>query len=333
MIIEAKAPTRIDLAGGTVDMWPLYLFHPGAQTINVAIDLLATCRIEERLDDRIIIESEDLELKEEYASQGEMNFHSPLQLVTRMIDFFKPYTGLKITTRCAAPPGSGLGGSSALAIALAGGLDSLTGNRYAETQLLRIAQNVETQVIRVPSGVQDYYPAMFGGCNSIHLEIQGVVREALSIDLAELQDQTVLCYTGKPHFSGTNNWQIFKSHIDDQDGIHDRFSQLVDITNRMRIAVIERNLDTVAACLAEEWAVRKQFAEHVTTDKIEQLIATASTHGALAAKVCGAGGGGCVVFLTEPGHKQAVSLALAEAGGDVLAASLTDRGLRIEQVG
>ncbi|HMZ82320.1 MAG TPA: GHMP kinase, partial [Acidobacteriota bacterium] len=115
MIIEAKAPTRIDLAGGTVDLWPLYLLHQEAQTINVAIDLLATCRVEERLDEQIILVSEDINLSETYESLGEIRLDTPLQLLARMVDYFKPYTGVKVTTRCAAPPGSGLGGSSALA--------------------------------------------------------------------------------------------------------------------------------------------------------------------------------------------------------------------------
>ena len=333
MIIEAKAPTRIDLAGGTVDLWPLYLLHQEAQTINVAIDLLATCRVEERLDEQIILVSEDINLSETYESLGEIRLDTPLQLLARMVDYFKPYTGVKVTTRCAAPPGSGLGGSSALAVALAGALDHLTGNRFSDSQLLKIAQNIETQVIEVPSGVQDYYPAMYGGTNSLHLEVIGVVREALSIDLAKLQDHVVLCYTGKPHFSGTNNWEIFKAHIDNRDGVRERFASLCEVTNRMRIAVLEQNLPGIAACLTEEWELRKGFSEHVTTDTIEHLISVAKEQGALAAKVCGAGGGGCVVFLVETGRKADVSRALTEAGGEILEVNLIDRGLRVEQVG
>jgi D-glycero-alpha-D-manno-heptose-7-phosphate kinase len=333
MIIEAKAPTRIDLAGGTVDLWPLYLLHQDAQTINVAIDLLATCRVEERLDEQIILVSEDINLSEIYESLGEIRLDTPLQLLARMVDYFKPYTGVKVTTRCAAPPGSGLGGSSALAVALAGALDHLTGNRFSDSQLLKIAQNIETQVIEVPSGVQDYYPAMYGGTNSLHLEVIGVVREALSIDLSKLQDHVVLCYTGKPHFSGTNNWEIFKAHIDNRDGIRERFAGLCEITNRMRVAVLEQNLPNIATCLTEEWELRKGFSEHVTTDKIEELISVAKEQGAMAAKVCGAGGGGCVVFLVETGRKTDVSQALTQAGGEVLEVNLIDRGLRVEQVG
>lgn len=333
MIFEAKAPTRVDLSGGTVDMWPLYLFHKGAQTVNAAIDLTAGCRVEERADDKLIIESTDLGTSETHSLSAPLPMNTSLQLVVRMVDFFKPYTGMKITTSCAAPPGSGLGGSSALAVALAGALDSLTGNRYTETQLLRIAQNLETQVIAVPSGVQDYYPAMFGGASSIHLGVEGITREALSINLEALQEHVVVCYTGKPHFSGTNNWEIFKAHIDGRDGVNELFAKICETTARMRIAVIEGDILNIARCLDEEWQLRKQLAPGVTTETIDLLMIAARQSGALAAKVCGAGGGGCVLFLVETGRRADVIQTLTQAGGQVLDTRLTDRGLRIEQIG
>ncbi len=333
MIIEAKAPTRIDLAGGTLDLWPLYLFHPGAQTVNVAIDLFATCTVEELSTPDIILESDDIGAAESFPDLSSVHHDTELQLLSRMVEFFHPYTGLRVKTKCAAPPGSGLGGSSALAVAVAGAMNYLTGERYTDGQLLRIAQNIEAQVINVPTGCQDYYPAMFGGACSLHLDVQGIVRETLSVDLGVLQDHVVLCYTGKPHFSGTNNWEIFKAHIDGDGDIQARFAELTRTTGRMRSAVLAGDISQIAVYLAEEWENRKRLSKHVSTPKIERLIEAAADNGGLAAKVCGAGGGGCVVFLAAPGRKADVAAALTAADGEVLPVSITDRGLRIERIG
>ena len=129
MILQAQAPTRIDLAGGTVDIWPLYLFHEGAQTVNFAIDQYARCTIEERTDGRFHIESRDRGMRVEIPAYDELKADTELSLVSKLIHFFKPSTGLNVTTDCMAPAGAGLAGSSALNIALCGALNKLTGSR------------------------------------------------------------------------------------------------------------------------------------------------------------------------------------------------------------
>ncbi|KAF0249800.1 MAG: D-glycero-alpha-D-manno-heptose-7-phosphate kinase, partial [bacterium] len=125
MTIEASAPTRIDLAGGTVDIWPLYLFHPGAQTLNVAINLTANCKIIPRNDNIVSIESKDTNTFVK-TSLDKLKETSELELLVRIIDFFQPKTGLTLITECNAPVGSGLGGSSTLDIAVCGALNHFT---------------------------------------------------------------------------------------------------------------------------------------------------------------------------------------------------------------
>ncbi|MBD0326532.1 MAG: GHMP kinase, partial [Pyrinomonadaceae bacterium] len=162
MIIEASTPTRVDLAGGTIDIWPLYLFHPGATTVNFAISLLASCRIETRSDDRIILESRDRKISFETKLSGieDLIHEERLELISKLVHFFKPETGFHLLADSQAPAGAGLAGSSALNIACIGALNRLVGNRYDEHKFVTIAANIETTVIRVPAGFQDYYSAL-----------------------------------------------------------------------------------------------------------------------------------------------------------------------------
>src|SRR5258708_9498406 len=212
VIIEASARTRADLAGGTIDIWPLYLFHPGAMTVNFALSLRAHVRIETRDDNRLILESRDRGIRFETTLDrlDELARDERLELVSKMVHFFRPETGFHLIASREAPDGAGISGSSALAIALIGALNRLVGQRYEDGNFIGIAANIETTVIRVPAGIQDYYPAFYGSTSCIHLRGDGVEREHLEIDETELERRFVICYTGEPRLSGINNLEIFK---------------------------------------------------------------------------------------------------------------------------
>jgi D-glycero-alpha-D-manno-heptose-7-phosphate kinase len=330
VIIEASAPTRIDLAGGTVDIWPLYLFHHNAQTLNLAISLYASCKLIPRNDNIVSIESKDTNTSIE-TTLDKLSETKDLELLAKIINFFKPQSGLTLITECKAPAGSGLGGSSTLDIAVCGALNHFTNRNYSKSEVLTIAKNLETQVIRVPAGDQDYYPAMYGGVNVMHLTVEGIKREALEVDLKNLENHLVLCYTGKPHFSGTNNWEITKNHIDGDKKIFTLFDRICEITSRMRAALINGNISLVADLLNQEWETRKELAPGVSTPKIEELMSVAKKSGAIAAKVCGAGGGGCVTFLVEPTRKDEVIQALNQTGGQVLHFEAVKQGLQVRE--
>ncbi|MGH9766272.1 MAG: GHMP kinase [Blastocatellia bacterium] len=329
MIIESKAPTRIDLAGGTIDLWPLYLFHENSQTINFAIDQYAKCLVETRGDGRFVVESKDRNVRIEADSLEELRGDDELSLISKLIYFFKPQTGLKIITDCMAPAGAGLAGSSALNIAVCGALNKLTGERYRPEQLPFIAINVETQVLKVPAGYQDYFPAVHGRVSRVKLQIEGVRREEVETDLDELERRVALCFTGAPRNSGINNWEMYKRHIDNAPGIFDRFERIRDTALKIDEALSARAFDKIGAIFAEEWASRRELAPGITTPFIDQLIEIARASGAEAAKVCGAGGGGCVAFYCEQGRKAEVEAALSSAGGQIIPYRISREGLSI----
>jgi len=330
MIIESSAPTRVDLAGGTIDIWPLYLFHPGATTVNFAISLAARCRIETREDERIVLESRDRNLAFE-TSVGEIEdlvHDRRLELISKLVHFFKPDKGFNLVAESHAPAGAGLGGSSALAIACIGALNRLVGDRYDRSKFIVIAANVETTVIRVPAGFQDYYAAFYGGANAIHFSADGIRREALEVDTAALEDRIVICYTGEPRLSGTNNWEIYKKHIDGDETLFGLFEGIRDSAQRMRVALTGGDWGGVREVMRAAYPNRKRLAPNVTTPHMEMLIERALKAGAEGAKVCGAGGGGCIAFLCAEDAKESVERALAaEEGAEVLRWKFAREGL------
>ncbi len=329
MTVTASAPTRVDLAGGTIDIWPLYLFHPGAQTVNAALALRAHVQIEARDDDRILLASDDLGLTSGPLAAADLPGDAVLPLLARLAHAFG-VRGVSITTRSEAPAGAGIAGSSALNIAVTAALDRWTGRGLTPEALLEIAKNVEAQVIRVPTGLQDYRPALHGGIAALELGVEGATRVPLAVSPAELGDRLVVCYTGAPRASGINNWEITKRRIDGDPHVVACFDAIVAATAGLRAALERGDWPAVGAYLADEWQARTRLAPAVTTTIIDALLAAAVQEGAWAGKVCGAGGGGCVFCLAPPEHTTGVRRRWQQMGAEVLDASIELDGVRVE---
>jgi D-glycero-alpha-D-manno-heptose-7-phosphate kinase len=189
--------------------------------------------------------------------------------------------------------------------------------------------NVECQAIRVPTGVQDYRPALYGGIAAIELGVAGIRRVALDVDPGELESRIVLAYTGAPRNSGTNNWEITKRHTDGDRQIFDCFERIRDTAVTMRAALERGDWDEVGRQIDLEWENRKRLAPGVTTPTIDDLIARARAAGATAAKVCGAGGGGCLFCYGPPASRPAIAAALASGGARLLGYRIETEGLRL----
>ncbi len=321
-----SAPTRIDLAGGTIDIWPLYLFHPGAQTLNAAISLRARATLESRDDLRVVISSLDTGVTVEAEGWQELRDRRELRLLSLLGHFFEA-RGVTLTTSCESPAGAGIAGSSALNVAVCAAFAKWNRTHYEPEALLQIAMNVEAQAINVPTGLQDYRPAMYGGIAALELEVDGVRRVALDVDPADLEKRIVLCYTGEPRNSGTNNWEITKKHLDGDRHVFDCFERIRDTAAAMRDALSRGDWDGVGRALAHEWDNRKRLAPGVTTPAIDALIARAMAAGAAAAKVCGAGGGGCLFCYGPPERRDAIRDALAAGGARILEYRIERDGL------
>jgi D-glycero-alpha-D-manno-heptose-7-phosphate kinase len=324
--IETSAPTRIDLGGGTLDIWPLYLFHEGAQTVNTAISLRARVRVESRSDDQIAIRSKDTAVEVEAAHWRDLLHPTQLRLLSLIAAAFE-VRGVTITTHSEAPAGAGIAGSSALTVACCAALAEWSQVHYEPEALLELAMNIEAQAIQVPTGLQDYRPAMYGGIAALELGAHGITRMPLDVDLEQLERHLTLCYTGAPRNSGTNNWEIFKRRIDGDDHVTSCMDGINRATAAMRQALTDSDWQTLGQAIDDEWTERKRLAPGVTTPVIERLIAAASAAGATAAKVCGAGGGGCLFCYGPPERRGDIEHALAASGARLLDYRLERRGL------
>lgn len=341
--VEALAPTRIDLAGGTIDIWPLYLLHDDPLTVNAAIDLFARATVEstpngayeiDSVDRGASLRAESLQRLLELTREAPDDLKLLLRLTAHALSAGQsgapgPIPPCRITTDCAAPAGSGLGGSSALGIALAFALDRYTGRGLSSERLIAMTRAIETQVLRIPTGEQDYHPAALGGPLALHYTVEGTQVERLAVDLEALRRRTVLVYTGLSRSSGISNWDMVKRHLDGERRVREALADVNRAAHEMRKAMLAADWQAVGGALAEEWAARKRLSPTVSNASIDGLIDAARDAGALAGKVCGAGGGGCLVLWTREERREAVREKVAGLGARVLDVRFVAEGVRV----
>lgn len=331
MKIEARAATRIDLAGGTLDLWPLYLFVGGAITINLAINLYATASIEPLDNGCIEIVSRDQGATVRAENLAALETRD-LPLLSRLIHYFCPASGLRLATEARVPAGSGLGGSSTLAIAVCGALNEFTRRNLGLDELIGISRDIEAQVLQIPTGEQDYYAAVYGGLNGWHFDVNSVRRQTYDIPLRELQQRLLLFYSGLPRSSGINNWQVFQKYVDGDPSTRASLATIAEQSRNLHQALKHRNWHEVHAAISAEWEARKKLAPAITTPEIDQILAFGDKHGATAGKVCGAGGGGCLFLMMEPDRKATIERKARERGFTLLDFEPSAEGLTVNAI-
>jgi len=330
MQISAIVPTRIDLAGSTLDVYPLYLFEGGGLTVNAAIDVHASVAITTREDERLVLQSRDLGYREEIASLAQMACGGRLDLIKRALNYYRPAMGMEITVHSEAPAGSGLGASSALLMALSSCLNRLTDRALSYADIIDLGANIEAQVIGIPTGKQDYFPPLYGGVCAMWFDVDGWRFESLSAApglIDALNERLIVSYTGIPHFSSITNWAMLKRYIEKEGDTVARMRDIGAIAIAMREALVKVDMAEFARLLDAEWRLRKGLAEGVSTPQIDAIMEAAATAGALASKICGAGGGGCMITAAHPQDVPRVRQALAAAGAHVMDARVIPSGL------
>ena len=329
VLVSSSAPTRIDLAGGTLDIWPLYLFHPGAQTVNAALGIRASCTVRSRDDDRVVLRSSDTGLTLEAADWQSLGTEGDGRLLAHLGRFFE-LSGVEVTTNSGSPMGAGIAGSSALTVAICAALTRWQRRSLSPDQLLTLAMNLDARTLGLPTGVQASRPALYGGVSAVELGPLGVERIPLEVDVTELERRLVLCYSGNSRSSGLNNWDITRRYIEGDETLAAHFTALRDIAAETRQALNTNDWHELARQMSREWDTRQALAPGVTTPAIDQILSASRAAGAMSGKVCGAGGGGCVCLLIDPDRRDDVYRSLVDSKAQVLECRIDTDGLRVD---
>ena len=216
-----------------------------------------------------------------------------------------------------------------MAVAICAALDRCTGAGRSKVDWIHISRDAEAIVIHIPTGMQDHYPPAFGGAAAIELIPGGERRFEINVNLDELERRLVVCYTGKPRKSAINNWGVFKAHIDNKKSVVNNLERISQIAQQMRAALEAGNWAETGRLMHDEWTFRRRNLPTISTKTIDRIIENSRKKGALAGKVCGAGGGGCVVLLIEPEARGRVETAVLEAGGELLPMVIDRQGVTV----
>lgn len=327
--IEASAPARIDLAGGTLDLWPLHVLHPGSVTVNLAIDLRARCRVRKRAGGfRVTVP--DLGYERSVAEAKELLADPRAALAGALLESLDIREPRDIELSSAVPYGSGLGGSSALTVAMAAALSESAGRSFEGEGNVELVRDVETRVLGKPAGVQDYYPALSGGLHVLEFLPGRVEVRQRAVDPALWLRHLSLFDTGAAHSSGMNNWEIFRARLEGDHLVAARLEDVRVAARDMADAVAAADFRAMGDALKREWSARRRLAPVVSSPAIEAAIETALGAGAWGGKACGAGGGGCVVLLAPADKTPAVREALGRLPeGRLLLIAAENRGLTV----
>jgi D-glycero-alpha-D-manno-heptose-7-phosphate kinase len=325
--VRARARCRVDLGGGTLDIWPLGLFFTGAQTVNVALDLAVEVSLSPRAAGyRFVGEHGTIEAAsaEELARNGE----AALPGVVAAALALPP---VEIAVRSASPRGGGLGASSAMTVALIAAGDRLVGNVARDAAgTARLARDLEARLMRLPTGTQDHYPALLGGSLVVAFTPGGETVRRLAVDLEALARHLLLVYTGQSHFSAATNWEIIRRCLEADPEVHRLLGGIAEIAAALPKSLEDGDFAAVGRLVGREWQLRRRLAEGVTVPVVDRLLTTAESLGAWGGKACGAGGGGCVAILAPAERRQEIADALGAAGFAVVPAVPTQAGLEIE---
>jgi D-glycero-alpha-D-manno-heptose-7-phosphate kinase len=315
----ASAPLRISFAGGGTDVPPYPATYGGA-VLSVTIDRCATADLRPRADGDYHVESLDLMARAAFAPH-ELTFNGHLDLVKavlRELASSRPGRGLDLTLATDAPPGSGLGSSSALVVAMLAAVGAATGRRWSPAELARTAYQVERVDLKIEGGMQDQYAAAFGGLNFIEFHGDDRVEvRPLRVDgdtLDELERSLLLAWSGQSRTDGG----ILRRQVDgvllgSADSLA-TLGALKALAATMRDALLGGDLPTFAEGLHEGWEQKRRLAAGIATPRLDELYAVGRTAGAAAGKVLGAGGGGFLLFSTPPRRREQVAAALEAAG-------------------
>ncbi len=314
---RAKAPLRIGLVGGGTDVNP-YASLKGGMVFNTTINKYAYCTITPTGDSSMSIHSTDYGKYEAALDGGPLPLDGNMDIIKAVTNHFNITDGFKMFLQSEAPPGSGLGGSSAVIVSVIAAVCEWKGIGMTGSEMAQLAYYLEREKIGLKGGKQDQYASVFGGFNVMKFDANGVDVNRVRIrpnTIDELQYRSILCYTGQSRESATIiDSQVKKFNSGQNEDALDAAKALVlEMSNAMERGNIRR----AGEILDESWRIKKQFSDKITNPRIDEMYNTAKANGAIGGKVSGAGGGGFMYFICDYDTKYKVAKELQKLGARV----------------
>lgn len=319
MIIRSKVPLRISFGGGGTDVAPFCEVQGGA-IIGSTINKYAYCSIVPRMDGQIIVHSLDFDMTVKYDVREPFVYDGKLDLVKAALYSMQVEEGCEVFLQCDAPPGSGLGTSSTVMVALLTAIAKWKSVKMDKYRMADLAYQVEREDLGISGGYQDQYSSTFGGFNFIEFHGRNhVVVNPLRIPrdiINELQYNLLMCYTGKVHISAN----IIKDQVSNFTK-KDPFNAMCEVkalAYAMKDELLKGNLHAFGKLLDYSWESKKRMSQKITSPEIDDLYNCAKQEGAIGGKLLGAGGGGFLLIYCPYNLRNKVASALTEHGGQIM---------------
>ncbi|MFI5269023.1 MAG: GHMP kinase [Chloroflexota bacterium] len=334
-VVRAKAPLRVSFCGGGTDV-PPYPQMRGGLVLCSSIDRYAYTTLIPRLDDEISIESLDYSMVSHGNVDQPLEYDGKLDLAKAVVNrIHSQARGMKLFLHSDAPPGSGLGSSSAVVVALVAALAKHQDVAMSSHELAELAWQVERIDMAIDGGLQDQYAAAFGGFNLLEFTAEGVNVQPLRLRpsvLNELAYRLILVYTGRTRMSGSIIAQQVEGYKQQDAGVLAALDEMKTITLQMREMLLRGRLDDFGDLLDSAWQSKQRLAAGISTAEIDELYAEAKKAGALGGKITGAGGGGHLLLFCQFDRRHRIREAVERTGASVEGFCFEPKGVQTGEV-
>jgi D-glycero-alpha-D-manno-heptose-7-phosphate kinase len=306
-MITSTGSVRVDLLGGTLDLSPINMILPRVVTINLATSLQARVIIEKTQKPGVEINSHDYQTSHFYTDSDftqdklRSGYFGPLTFIAWILSSEGCTKGLKISLESGSPPGSGLGGSSAMGVTLMKGLRQYKNESYERQAMIAKTQSLESLILNAgPAGYQDYYPALYGGILALRPEYQHIVVDQLFDEqLAEILELSLtLVDSCEQRQSGINNWEVYKGFFDGNSKIRSGLSEIANVCHETYGYLKSKNYEMIPGLIAREGMLRESLFPGIVTASMRELFKELKEKSPnIGMKVCGAGGGGTFLLV------------------------------------
>ena len=331
-----KTPVRIAFGGGGTDVEP-YSSDYGGYVINTTINVYFRCKLTKREDNQINIYSNDKFLPYKFNTLEILNTKGQISnLFEAILYLMKPKSGIDISIHGEPLKKAGLGASASLCTCLISGILKIEEKSIDIDDISEKAYHVEQYIMKNVGGRQDQYASVYGGFNSLEfLGDSNVNVEKLNISKSfkqKIEENLILFYTGEPHISGNMVKEQVKSYMEHKETSKKFLDKLKDLAYQMRDSILSEDFERFGELLSEDLKYKTEFNPLLTTNYMKELNRLILNNGGIGGRVCGAGGGGCMIWLVNPNSKKKISELLLNQQGKLIEFKFTHKGLEISEV-